>query len=132
MRCVFTKKDGEQWDATDGFPRPVHVLIEPGTVGSVGIAMGMQEIPPGSRTGLHTHRTGEELIFFYQGRGRMQVGDDEMDVGPETAVLIPRGTPHNFVNTGTETVRLTWTFSPAGEHERFRNTERWKPVPAPA
>jgi len=92
--------------------------------------MGMQEITPGSRTGLHTHWTGEELIFFYQGRGRMQVGDDEMDVGPETAVLIPRGTPHNFVNTGTETVRLTWTFSPAGEHERFRNTTHWNPVPA--
>ena len=130
MRCVFTRNDGEQWEATDGFPRPVHVLIEPGTVGSVGIAMGMQEIPPGSRTGLHTHRTGEELIFFYQGRGRMQIGDDEMEVGPETAVLIPRGTPHNFVNTGTETVRLTWTFSPAGEHERFRNTTHWNPVPA--
>ena len=58
----------------------------------------------------------------------MQIGGQEFEVGPETAVLVPRGIPHNFVNTGTETVRLTWTFSPPGEHERFRNTEHWKPM----
>jgi mannose-6-phosphate isomerase-like protein (cupin superfamily) len=132
MRRAFTQKDGEQWDATDGFPRPVHLMIEPRTAGSEQLAMGVQEVPPGSRIAVHVHKHGEELIFFYQGRGRMRIGDEELEVGPETAVLIPKGTPHGFVNTSGETVRLTWTFSPPGEHERFRDVERWKHVSGPA
>lgn len=131
MRRVFSRRDGEKWDATDGFPRPVDLMIEPRTAGTEQFAMGVQEVPPGSRIGVHVHQSGEELIFFYQGSGRMRIGDEELEVGPETAVLIPRGTPHGFVNTSEETVRLTWTFSPPGEHERFRDTERWKHLATP-
>jgi uncharacterized cupin superfamily protein len=61
MRRVFTKKDGEQWDATDGFPRPVHLLIESRTAGTDQFAMGIQDVPPGSRIGVHTHKHAEEL-----------------------------------------------------------------------
>lgn len=131
MRRVVTKTGAEQWDAKDGSPRPVHMLIEPSTVGSEHLAMGTQEVPPGSRIRVHLHEQAEEVIFVYQGRLRASVGDEEVELGPETALLIPKGTPHGFVNMSGETVRMTWTFSPAGEQERFRDVERWKHVSGP-
>ena len=131
MRRVFTKKGAETWEAKDGFSRPAYLLLEPRTTGSEGLAMGTQEVPAGSRIQMHTHHHAEELIFFYQGSGLMRLGDEEVEVGPETAVLVPRGTPHGFVNTSGEVVRLTWTFAPPGEHERFRDPERWEHVSGP-
>jgi len=36
----------------------------------------------------------------------IQAGDEELSVGPEGFVLIPRGTPHTFGNGGDVEARL--------------------------
>ncbi|MGH7323960.1 MAG: cupin domain-containing protein [Candidatus Rokuibacteriota bacterium] len=126
MRRIFTKRNAEHREATDGHPRDVHIMVEPATAGSEHLAMGTESVDPGSRIPVHVHPDAEEILFVYEGGGRARVGDQEVDVGPETAIFVPRGTPHGFVNTSGGHVQLTWTFSPPGEHEKFRQADAWK------
>ena len=126
MRRVFTKADSEQREAKDGFPRSVHLMIELATAGSEHLAMGTEAVDPGSQIPVHVHDHAEEILFVYAGRGRARVGDEEVEVGPETAIFVPKGAPHGFVNTSGEHAHLTWTFSPPGDHEKFRNDAAWK------
>lgn len=132
MRRIVKKSEGERREARDGFPRAVELLIEPGSAGAERLAMGTEEVSPGSRIPLHVHAEAEEILFVYRGSGRARVGDEEVEVGPETAIFIPPGTSHGFVNHTGEPVHLTWTFSPPGEQEKFRAAEAWKHVPAEA
>jgi quercetin dioxygenase-like cupin family protein len=126
MRRIFSKAGSEYRQATDAHPRSVHLMIEPATAGSEHLAMGTESVDPGSRIPVHVHPDAEEILFIYAGRGRARVGEEEVEVGPETAVFVPKGTPHGFVNTADEATRLTWTFSPPGEHEKFRDDAAWK------
>ena len=126
MRRIFTKRDSEQREAKDGWPRTVYLMIEPRTTGSEHLAMGAEEVHPGSQIPAHVHPDAEEILFVYEGRGRVRIGDEEVEIGPETAVFVPKGVPHGFVNTGGEAAQLTWTFGPPGEQEKFRNADAWK------
>ncbi|MBI4591598.1 MAG: cupin domain-containing protein [Candidatus Rokubacteria bacterium] len=127
MRRIVPKREAEWREAEDGFPRSVQLMIEPGTTGAEHLAMGTEEVGPGSQIPVHVHPEAEEILFVYQGSGRARVGAAEVEVGPETAIFIPPGTPHGFVNHTHEPARLTWTFSPPGEQEKFRASGVWKP-----
>lgn len=126
MRRVFTKKDSEHRMATDGWPRSVHLMVEPATAGAEHLAVGVEEVDPGSQIPVHVHPDAEEILFVYEGHGRVRLGEKEVEIGPETAVFVPKGTPHGFVNTSGRHVHLTWTFAPPGEQEKFRNEAVWK------
>jgi mannose-6-phosphate isomerase-like protein (cupin superfamily) len=126
MRRIYGKTDGEERHAHDGYPRTVRLLIEPATAGAAHLAMGTEAVDPGSRIPVHVHADTEEVLFLYAGHGRARVGDEEVEVGPETAIFVPAGAPHGFVNTGAAPACLTWTFSPPGAHEKFRDETVWK------
>jgi quercetin dioxygenase-like cupin family protein len=126
MRRIFGKDDAEHRAAHDGFPRTVHLMIEPTTAGAERLAMGTEVVDPGSRIPVHVHDEAEEILFLYAGRGRARVGAEELEVGPETAIFVPPGAPHGFVTTSSEQARLTWTFSPPGEHQKFRDDAVWQ------
>jgi mannose-6-phosphate isomerase-like protein (cupin superfamily) len=126
MRRVFSKADSEHREATDAHPRSVHLMIDPASAGAEHLAMGTEAVDPGSRIPVHVHHDAEEILFVYAGRGRALVGDVEVEVGPETAIFVPKGTPHGFINTADGHAHLTWTFSPPGEQEKFRNEAAWK------
>ncbi|MBI4636540.1 MAG: cupin domain-containing protein [Candidatus Rokubacteria bacterium] len=126
MRRIFTKKESEHREVRGHDPRSVHIMVEPATAGSEHLAMGTESVDPGSQIPLHVHPDAEEILFVYEGRGRARVGEEVVDVGPETAIFVPKGAPHGFVNTGGAHVHLTWTFSPPGEHENFRDEAVWK------
>ncbi len=75
-------------------------------------------VPPGGQTQAHFHRTTEELYFFTAGRGRMQLGDEELDVGAGDCVTIPPGTEHKLWNaSGAEPLVLLCCCAPPYSHE---------------
>ncbi|MBI4610754.1 MAG: cupin domain-containing protein [Candidatus Rokubacteria bacterium] len=131
MKRIVNKSEAEWRESRDGFPRTVHLMIEPGSAGAERLAMGTEEVAPGSQIPVHVHAEAEEILFVYQGSGRARVGDEEVEVGPDTAIFIPPGTPHGFVNHTNEPVHLTWTFAPPGEQEKFRVAEAWKHISSP-
>lgn len=123
MRTIFRWQDGDELLYRDS-PRQISILIEPRTTGSQQLAMGLEVVDVGSEIPRHIHLDAEEILFIYDGQGRVQVGDETQDVGPETTVFIPKDTWHGLVNTGTTPLKLTWTFSPAGFQDRMRALAR--------
>jgi quercetin dioxygenase-like cupin family protein len=125
MRRIFRKSESEERVAHDGFPRSVQLMIEPATAGASQLAMGTESVDPGSQIPVHVHPHAEEILFLYAGRGRARVGDEEVEVGPETAVFVPPGAPHGFVNTAADPALLTWTLAPPGDEQKFRDEAVW-------
>jgi len=71
-------------------------------------------LPPGGRRPPpHRHVNCSEAYFVLDGEVSVIVEDEELTVGPEGFVLVPRGTTHTFGNSGTEQARLLVIHAPA-------------------
>jgi mannose-6-phosphate isomerase-like protein (cupin superfamily) len=87
-------------------------------------------LPPGGRRPPpHRHTNCSEAYFVLDGLVSVIVEDDELSVGPEGFVLIPRGTAHTFGNAGEDQARLLVIHAPAmdayfaGLHELWNRDE---------
>ena len=67
-------------------------------------------MPPGGQTEAHFHRPTEEIYFFTAGSGRMQLGDEEIEVAAGDCVVIPPGVEHKLWNASG---RSRWCCSAA-------------------
>ena len=71
-------------------------------------------LPPGGRRPpAHRHLNCSEAYFVLDGLVSVMAGEEELSVGPEGFVLIPRGTPHTFGNGGDQPARLLVIHAPA-------------------
>jgi mannose-6-phosphate isomerase-like protein (cupin superfamily) len=68
-------------------------------------------IQPGEEIGEETHE-GDQILFFVEGLGEAIVAGEVEPVGPNDMVFVPAGTLHNFVNTGSEPLRLVTIYAP--------------------
>ena len=69
--------------------------------------------PSGRRPPAHRHTNCSEAYFVLDGLVSVIVEDQELSVGPEGFVLVPRGTAHTFGNAGSEEARLLVIHAPA-------------------
>jgi quercetin dioxygenase-like cupin family protein len=58
--------------------------------------------PGHDRKPLHRHETQEELFYLLEGPGRIQVGDETLEVEPGTAIKFPPATPRRVFNDADE------------------------------
>jgi mannose-6-phosphate isomerase-like protein (cupin superfamily) len=68
-------------------------------------------IQPGEEIGEETHE-GDQVLFFVEGEGEAILEGESSPVGPGDYTFVPAGTLHNFVNTGSEPLRLLTTYAP--------------------
>lgn len=61
---------------------------------------------PGKCTSGHSHPGLEEVYFFLDGYGRMQLDEETFYVGPGDIVLIPDGAFHKVFNDTGESIDL--------------------------
>ena len=87
-------------------------------------------LPPGGRRPPpHRHTNCSEAYFVLDGLVSIIVEREELTVGPEGFVLIPRGTAHTFGNAGEREARLLVIHAPAmdayfaGLHELWNRPE---------
>ena len=87
-------------------------------------------LPPGGRRPpAHRHTNCSEAYFVLDGLVTVIVEGEELTVGPEGFVLVPRGTAHTFGNAGEEEARLLVIHAPAmdgyfaGLHELWNRDE---------
>jgi mannose-6-phosphate isomerase-like protein (cupin superfamily) len=87
-------------------------------------------LPPGGRRPPpHRHTNCSEAYFVLDGLVSVIMEDDELAVGPEEFVLVPRGTAHTFGNAGEDEARLLVIHAPAmdayfaGLHEMWNRGE---------
>src|SRR5690242_6452792 len=71
-------------------------------------------LPPGGRRPpSHRHTNCSEAYFVLDGLVTVTVEGEDLAVGPEGFVLVPRGTAHTFGNGGAEPARLLVIHAPA-------------------
>jgi mannose-6-phosphate isomerase-like protein (cupin superfamily) len=87
-------------------------------------------LPPGGRRPPpHRHTNCSEAYFVLDGLVSVVVEGEELAVGPEGFVLVPRGTAHTFGNGGDDEARLLVIHAPAmdayfaGLHELWNRPE---------
>lgn len=68
-------------------------------------------IQPGEDIGEETHE-GDQILLFVEGEGEAILAGQSEPIGPSDLVFVPAGTLHNFVNTGSEPLRLVTIYAP--------------------
>jgi quercetin dioxygenase-like cupin family protein len=69
--------------------------------------------PVGTETTFHLHRDSDEVAYVLEGEVTMKIGD-EVTVGKAgSCAFFPRNVPHAWKNTGGETARILFLYTPA-------------------
>ena len=82
------------------------------------LQMTVMCIQPGEEIGVEKHDDLDQFIRIEQGTGQVQMGSSKddlsevRDIEDDWAAIIPGGTWHNVVNTGTEPLRLYSIYTP--------------------
>jgi quercetin dioxygenase-like cupin family protein len=64
------------------------------------LSVWRQTMAPGAATPPHQHDS-DELVLCLAGSGELRLGDQVQPFGADTTLVLPRGLPHQIVNTGT-------------------------------
>lgn len=97
----------------------VHIKIDGSQTGGA-FAVVEHPVEPGVIVEPHAHANEDEYTVVLKGEIGARVGEQEVQVGPGTYVLKPRGVLHTFWNTGPEPARLLEIIAPAGLEVFFR------------
>jgi mannose-6-phosphate isomerase-like protein (cupin superfamily) len=75
----------------------------------------LMSIQPGDEIGEEAHEV-DQLLMFVDGTGEAVLnGKDRSQVGPNSLVVVPAGTLHNFINTGSVPLKLFTIYAPPEE-----------------
>jgi mannose-6-phosphate isomerase-like protein (cupin superfamily) len=70
------------------------------------ISFFLVNTPPGTGPVLHRHPYAETWVV-HAGRARFTVDGETIEAGPGDIAVVTAGTPHKFLNIGTERLRIT-------------------------
>ena len=71
-----------------------------------GLTLILVDTAPGAGPRLHRHPY-EEVFVVRAGEATFTVGDEEIAAQPDDILVVPPRTPHKFVNTGSDALRMT-------------------------
>lgn len=69
-------------------------------------------IPPGGEIGEEVHDGIDQVLLALSGSGTSVLDGQTRPFGTGEVVIVPQGTRHNFVNTGSEPLRIATVYSP--------------------
>jgi len=78
----------------------------------------LMSIEPGGEIGLEVHNDNDQFLRIEAGRARVKAGPakDDLreahDVEADWAFIVPAGTWHNVINTGSEPLKLYTVYAP--------------------
>ncbi|MBO3460394.1 cupin domain-containing protein [Aetokthonos hydrillicola Thurmond2011] len=74
----------------------------------------LMSIEPGDEIGEETHDVDQVLVFV-AGTGEAVLNGDRSTVEANSMVVVPAGTLHNFINTGSVALKLFTIYTPPEE-----------------
>jgi len=98
----------------------VTLKLTPDTMPYDTFTSGVQVLPPGCEVREHGHQQNHELVFVYEGSGRVEIEGEEYAVQPGTTVLFGRYARHVIQNTSEVDMKMFWVFMPPGLEHWFR------------
>ena len=69
--------------------------------------------PVGTESSFHLHHDSDEVAWVLAGEITFKIGDEVTVGGPGTCAFMPRNVPHAWKNTGSETGRVLFLYTPA-------------------
>lgn len=108
---------------------PLTINISRDKFGNETMSLCTELIAPGEGIPPHKHLNEDELIFIHSGQGLLILDDQEFPVKEGSAALVPKGIWHQLTNTGSGTLTMVFSYSPAGFEGYFR--ELCSPVGTP-
>ena len=72
----------------------------------------LMSILPGEDIGKEVHDGIDQVLVFVQGTGQAIVGGEKQDIGAGDLFTVPSGIEHNFINTGSDVMKLFTVYSP--------------------
>ncbi len=78
-----------------------------------------ETIPPGTGTLFHLHHDSDEVAWVIAGEFSFKIGDEVSVGGPGTCAFFPRNVPHAWKNTGSDTGRVVFLYTPAAAGRYF-------------
>ena len=125
-------------DAGESFWQPVpangwaEVKVSPRDDARVrGFSSGIQVIAPGCHVREHRHGREHELLFFYAGRGRVELNGASHPVSEGAMIFVGPGNAHRIVNEGDGDLRMMWVLMPGGLEDFFEAIGRPRAPGAP-
>jgi quercetin dioxygenase-like cupin family protein len=100
--------------------KPIWIKVDPQTLGSRTLTVGMEEMPPGDSIGVHKHLQEDEVVFVHRGEVEVTLGDSTLQATAGGMVFIPRGTWIGFRVTGTDTATIVFAFNVPGFEKCLR------------
>ena len=113
---VLARGEGEV--LVDSKGRTTIIKVSPQT-GSRLLAMGTQDMPPGSGILVHKHDRTEEILYVSDGTGTVILGDEQIQVEKDTTIWVPPGTWHGVENPHDH-MHILWFVTPPGLDDVFR------------
>jgi quercetin dioxygenase-like cupin family protein len=77
------------------------------------IMMFEETVPAGTQSLYHLHRDSDEVAWVLAGEITFKIGEKVSAGGPGTCAFMPRDVPHAWKNTGSETGRVLFLYTPA-------------------
>ncbi len=100
-----------------------------------GFSSGIQVIAPGCHIREHHHGAEQELLFFFEGTGKVLVNGVEHPVRPGTTAYLGPWNRHKIVNDSQADLKMLWVLMPGGLEDFFQAIGRprtpGEPAPAP-
>ena len=72
-----------------------------------------ETLPAGTKSLYHLHHDSDEVAWVVAGEITFQIGDAVSIGGPGTCAFMPRNVPHAWKNSGDETARVVFLYTPA-------------------
>lgn len=72
----------------------------------------VMSIPVGGEVGEEIHKYVEQTLFFLSGTGEGILDDKKFQIGAGDVVVVTAGTKHNFLNTGTQLLKIYTIYTP--------------------
>src|SRR5215831_6763134 len=72
-----------------------------------------ETVPAGTKSLFHLHQDSDEVAWVLAGEITFQIGDEVSVGGPGTCAFFPRNVPHAWKNSGSETGRVVFLYTPA-------------------
>lgn len=72
----------------------------------------LMSVEAGGEIGEEVHDGIDQVLVFVAGQGEAVLADTRQAVIPGSVVVVPAGTKHNFIATGTEPLKLYTVYTP--------------------
>jgi quercetin dioxygenase-like cupin family protein len=116
--AVIQPDEGDQLFLCTAPELTVRINVDSVTTGATHLAMGTAVLT-GANMGVHSGE--DEIVFIYEGRGRVIMEADTFPAQAGTTMYIPRGITHGFISDAEAPMRFTWVITPPGLEKLFRD-----------